>query len=62
MVVMATTAAMRQTTRDPVAYLPSGARAIERQAIGTRLDVTATEGRFRGPCPSDGGLSRWDNE
>lgn len=38
MVVMAATAAMRQTRRDPVAYLPSGARAIEWQAIGTRLD------------------------
>ena len=46
MVVMAATAAMRQTRRDPVAYLPSGARAIEWQAIGTRLEVTVTEATF----------------
>lgn len=55
MVVISATAAMRQTRRDPVAYLPSGARAIEWQAIGTRLDVTVTEDRFRGPCSSDAG-------
>jgi hypothetical protein len=62
MVVMAATAAMRQTRRDPVAYLPSGARAIEWQAIGTRLEVTVTERRFRGPCPSDAGWLHWANE